>query len=114
MIACDEIINATDSVSRNVTNTIPTNMTDTISINVTSTVSTNSDNEKVRYKMDCYISHTFLLVIILLFTTAIVYYHYPKRRTKQKRICELTISKWGIINFKKFVLKIVRVIISMI
>ena len=44
--------NATDSVSTNVANTI--------SKNVMSTMSTNSDGKKVRYKMDCYILHTFL------------------------------------------------------
>ena len=61
---CDEIINVTDSVSTNVINTILRNMTNTISINVMSTVSKNSDDKKVRYKIDCYILHTVLLVII--------------------------------------------------
>ena len=59
---CDEIINVTDSVSTNVINTIIRNMTNTISINAISTVSKNSDDKKVRYKIDCYILHTVLLV----------------------------------------------------
>ena len=36
-------------------------MTSTIAANV----STNSNGKKVRYKMDCFILHTVLLVIIL-------------------------------------------------
>ena len=63
VIACNEITNATDSVK--------------------STVLINSDDKKVRYKMDYYIWHTFLLVTILIF---IYYhcYHYAKHETKQK------------------------------
>ena len=57
------IINATESVSTNVTNTISTI--------VKSTVLINSDYKKVRYKMDCYVLHWFLLVTILLFIIAI-------------------------------------------
>ena len=38
-----------------------------VSTNVTSTMLTNSDDKKVRYKIDCYSRHTILLVIILLF-----------------------------------------------
>ena len=49
VIVHDEIINATDSVSANVTNTTPTNKTSTISANVVSTMSVHSDG-----KMDCY------------------------------------------------------------
>ena len=60
VILCHEIINVTDNVSKNVTNTISTN--------VMSSVSINSDDEKVRYKMNFYILHMFLLVTILLFT----------------------------------------------
>ena len=41
----------------------------TISTNVTSAVSINSDDKKVRCKMDCYILLTFLLETILLFTS---------------------------------------------
>ena len=61
---CDKIINATDSVSANVTNGILTNITNTISKNVTSIVSINSDDKKVRCKMNFYILRTVLLVII--------------------------------------------------
>ena len=49
VIVCDKIIDATGSVSTNVTNTIPTNMTNTISsTNVTKTV---SDHITIHY---CY------------------------------------------------------------
>ena len=61
---CIEIINASDSVSTNVTSIIWTN--------VTSTMLTNSDDKKVRYKMYCYILYTVLLVIILLLIIAII------------------------------------------
>ena len=54
--------------------------------NVTSTAPTNCHSEKVRV---CYILHTIWLVIILVL-----------------------IIVWKIMNFKKFVLKLVRVIIS--
>ena len=67
-----------DSVSRNVTNTISTT--------VTSTVSINSDDTKVRYKLNCYILHTFLLVTRLLFMITISCYHYAKHRSKQKNV----------------------------
>ena len=82
-IECNEIINVMDSVSTNVTNTIPTN--------VANTVSTNSGDKKVKYKIDCYILHTFLLVIILLFIIAIICYHYTKQRLKRKRAGALKI-----------------------
>ena len=42
-------------------------------------------NKKVRYKMDCYILHTVLLVIILLFIFAIICYHHAKHRSKLKK-----------------------------
>ena len=83
---CDENVNATDSISINVANIIPRNMANAISRNVTSNRSNNSDHKKVRYKMDCYILHTVLLVIILSFTIAIVWYHYAKHRSKQKQL----------------------------
>ena len=85
---CNEIINATDNVSTNVTNTILKNMANTILANVMSTISINSDDKNVRYKMDCHILHTVLLVVILLFIIAIICYHY---RSIQKRIGALTI-----------------------
>ena len=44
--------------------------------NVTSTVSVNSDDIKVRHKMDCCILRTALLLIILLFAIAVIYYHF--------------------------------------
>ena len=69
---CNRTMKAVDSVSTNVTNTIPTNMINTISTNVTSTVSINPDDEKGRYKMNCYILHTFFLVIILLLIIAVI------------------------------------------
>ena len=68
IIACDKIINITDSLS--------TNVTSIISANIRSTVSIHSDDEKVRYKMICYILHTFLLVTILWFIIALICYHY--------------------------------------
>ena len=55
MIACDKIVSVmVGIVSMIITNTIAAN------------VSINSDVEKVRYKIDCYILHTVLLGIILL------------------------------------------------
>ena len=68
-IVCDEVIHVIDIVSTN----------------VTSTISINSEDKKVRYKMDCYILHTVLLVIILLFMISIICYHYAKHRSKLKK-----------------------------
>ena len=65
-IVCDEIIY--------VMNNVPPN------------VSKNSDDKKIRNKMDCYILHTVLLVIILLFIMAIICYQYAKHRSKLKNI----------------------------
>ena len=70
---------------------VPRNVANTILANVTSTMLTNSDDKKVRYKIDYYIMHTVLLVIILLFIIAIICYHYGKHRSKQKGIDALTI-----------------------
>ena len=53
---CDEIM---DTV-------VSTNGTSTKSENVTTTVLKNSDDKKVRYKMDCYILKKILLLIILI------------------------------------------------
>ena len=58
---CVEITSVADSVSTNLTNIISTNMTNTISTNVPSTVPINSDDKKVRSKIDCYILYTVLL-----------------------------------------------------
>ena len=55
MIACDDIISVMDIASTKMTNTIATN------------VSINSDSTKdYKYKIDCYILQTVLLVIILI------------------------------------------------
>ena len=101
VIAYDEIILVMDIASTKNTNIIATN------------VSINSDDKKVRYKIDCYILHTVLVVIMLLLIITIICYHYSKQRTKQKGIDALTIQKWKIMTSKKFALKIVHVIISM-
>ena len=65
-----------------VMNIVSTKITYTIAANA----SINSDNKKVRYKIDCYILHTVLLVIILLLIITITSYHYAKDRSKQKSI----------------------------
>ena len=80
---CDEIINAMDIVS--------TNVTDTISTNIKSNVAINSGDKRVRYKMDCCILHKFSVVIMLLLTVAIICHHYTKYRSKQKRVGPPTI-----------------------
>ena len=80
---CNEIISITDNKSTNVTNTVLTN--------VMSTVSVSSDDKKVRYKMNSYILHTFLLVNLLLLIIAIICDHYIKYSSKQKHIDTLTI-----------------------
>ena len=59
-----------DIVSTKMANTIATN------------VPTNSDGKIVRYKMDCYILHTVLLVIILSLIITIICYHYAKLKNK--------------------------------
>ena len=64
VIVCDKIITVMDSISTNVTNTI--------SVIATSTVSINSDDKRVRYKMNCYILHTFYLATIVLFIIVII------------------------------------------
>ena len=48
VIMCDEIISVMDIVSKKMTNTIATN------------VSINCHTKKVRYKIDCYILHSFI------------------------------------------------------
>ena len=63
----DEITYALDIVSTKVVNSI--------TINVTNTVSINRHIKKIRYKMDCYILQTVLVVIILLFIITIISYH---------------------------------------
>ena len=61
VIACDEIIPVTDIVWTTMTNAIAPN------------VSINSDDKKVRYKIDCYILHTVLSLLLLMI--AIIWYH---------------------------------------
>ena len=95
----DEIISVMNIVSTKMTNTIAKN------------VSINSYDKEVRYKINCFILHTVLLVIILLLITTIICYHYAEHSSKQKSTNNL---KCKIMSLKKFVLKIVRVIISMI
>ena len=76
VIASDEIKYVMDIVLTNVANTITTNVTIIVSINF---------HKKVRYKIDCYILHTILLVIILLLIIAIICYRYAKHRSKLKK-----------------------------
>ena len=61
---------------------LPTKITNTIATNM----SINSDDKKVRYKINCYILHTVLLAIILLLIITIVCYHYAKHTSNQKGI----------------------------
>ena len=91
---CDDIIFVMDIVSTKKRNTIATN--------VTSTASINCHSKKVR---DWYILHTFCLISDHI--TIENYYYLQLCKTKRYNI------KRKIMNFKKFVLKIVRVIISM-
>ena len=51
---------------------------------VITNASINSDCKKVRYKMDCYILHTVLLVIILPFIIAIICYHHATHGSRLK------------------------------
>lgn len=46
--------------------------------------STNFDNKTVRFKVNCYILYTVLLVFILLFIIAIICYQYQKHSSKLK------------------------------
>ena len=74
MIACDEIIHVMDIVWTKIKNTIATNK------------SINSDDKKVRYKIDRYILHIVLLMIIFLLITIIICYQYSKHRSKLKNM----------------------------
>ena len=78
LITFDKIIYAVDSVSTNVS----ANVTCTVPMNTANTVSINFDDEKVGYKMNCYILNTVLLVLILLFIIAIVCRYCTKHRLK--------------------------------
>ena len=79
VIACDKIISVMDIVSTKMRNTIATN------------VSINSNDNKVRYKIDSYILHTISLATISLLIITIICYHYAKHRSKQKGIDALAI-----------------------
>ena len=68
---CEEIISVMDIASTKMTGTKATNL------------SINSDDLKVRYKTDCYILDTVLLVIILPLITTIICYHYVKYSSKE-------------------------------
>ena len=57
-------------------NTILTNITNTTSMKFVSTVSINSDDKKVKHKMDCYTVCMFLLVIVIYHI--IIHNHYTK------------------------------------
>ena len=83
-----------DIVPTKKTYTIATKKTNTIATNVTSTASINFHSKYIR---DCYILHVIVLLLIII----IICYYYLKRYN----------IKWKIMNFKKFVLKTVRVII---
>ena len=83
----DEIINATDSVSTN--------------------ASTNFHLKKIKYKMDCYIQHTFSLGIILLFIIANICKTWLKIK---KNVLPYKNIK---MDLKSFVLKVIHVIVLM-
>ena len=52
---------------------------------VSTNISTSFDDQKVKYKLNCYIQYTVLFVIILLFVIATNCYHYAKHRSKLKK-----------------------------
>ena len=89
MTECDEVISIMDNVSTKKSNNIARNVTSTASIK----------------ERDIYILNTVLIWIILVLIIIIICYFIYK--TKRYNI------KWEIMNFKKFVLKIVHFIISM-
>ena len=74
VILCDEIIWITYIMSTNGAHAISINM------------STNSDDKKVRYKMNCYILHMIFLVLTLLVIIAITCYHCAKHWSELKTI----------------------------
>ena len=78
MIACDGIVNAADSVSKNVSR----NLTCTAPVNSANTVFISFDERKVGYKKNCDILYTVLLELILLLIIAIFCYHYAKHWSK--------------------------------
>ena len=59
-----------------------TNAGNTMQTNIASTASINYNDKKVRYKIDCYILYTVLLVIILLLIITTICYRSIKHRPK--------------------------------
>ena len=88
---------------------------DIVSTKMTNTVATNvwinCHDEKVRYKMDCYILHTVLLVIILLLITTIII--IMQGIGQNRKVLTDQQYKNGEYKLKKVRMKIVGVIISM-
>ena len=97
--AWDEIIYATDSVS--------TNVTSIVSTNITGTTLVNSNDKKVRYKIDCYILRSFISDHITIHNRYYLLSLCKTQIEKTKGIDALAILKWGIMNLMimKFVLK---------
>ena len=78
------------------------------------TVFINSYDKKEIHKMNNYILHNFLLVTILLLKIIIICCDCVKHQSKQKGILPHCINnvKWqGIMNLKKLIWKIVRIIV---
>ena len=88
-------------------NIIFTNLSNTIS----KIVSIHSECKKVGYKIDYNHLHTVLLVIVLLLIITIIFYDYAKHRIKLKKSYSRA-NKCRMMNFKEFILKIVRVIVD--
>ena len=86
----------------NVQASLSTIVTNTISTNVTSTLSINFDDKKVRYKMNCYILHTFFFSDHITFHNR----YYLLSLYKIKTYWRTNNIKWKIINLKESVLKI--------
>ena len=93
VIEDDEIISVMNLVSTKKKNIIPTDG------------AKNCHRKKVRYKFDCYILHTVLLVIILLLIINIICYHCAKRRSKLKIILPRQQYKLKNDEFKKIHIK---------
>ena len=88
----------TNTIARKKTNTIARKKTNTIATNVTSAAS------KFKSKRLLDFAHSFISVYVIIDN-----YYYLLLLCKSKRYK----AKWKIIKLKTFVLKIVRVIISM-
>ena len=87
MRSCNSLNDLPNKVTApNITKDETVNASDSVSTNVTSIVSANFHNKKARYKMDCFNLHIVLLAIILLFIVVIICYHYAKNRSKLKNI----------------------------